>query len=641
MFTRFRPARLSRSVRFAAGLLLVGVFAFAGAHAFAQTNALQSASLQQFAAASKLPTTPLPVIIARLIRAVLGVIGIVLVILVVWAGYLYMTAGGDPQKAVRAKNIIKNAAIGLVIALSAFTITQFILSRLESALGLSGAISQSSAARYQEPLAAALNGKVIQDHYPERDALDIPRNTMIMVTFVDPIYPSSVIQNYGSNPSSTDLNADDVKIYATAAGQTTALGSAAVSVGMSADHRIFTFKPRQLLGNDAADTNYTVALLPGIENDKQTKIFGSGSPGYAWTFTVTTTVDLTPPHVVSVVPAAASEQARNVTVEITFNKAMDPMTASGFYAAGDAGKQFTDITVAAGAGAGTPVNGAFAISNGYRTVDFTADDACAQDACQDVIYCLPASQAIRVTARAASVCAAKDAACAAQNPSSPPQAVLVNGAYDGLADAAGNSLDAGENAGAGDGVADGPDKDSYVWSFTTDNAIDNRSPSLTSLAPSILHPMTAPDAPVQLAFSMPMKTDTLVDSNVSLWPDPYYATWFLARSAGYGADGKPVAAGGNVDHTEVTLEHPPFIPWDATAKNAASQDYYPVVTKDVRGINQFCYFPALGPGYDSATGATTGTCAVSPSAPYCCNGQPQASACHAPKSNTDLPDTSS
>lgn len=619
-----RSVAFSRRVRFLAGLLAVGFFLFVGAHAFAQTgSALQSASLQQFGATTKLPSTPLPVIIAQIIRAVIGVMGIVLTILIVYAGFQYMTAGGDEQKTIRAKNIIKNAGIGLLIMISAFTITQFILSSLQTSLGLGTTKGSSAVSRYQEPLASAL-GKVIQDQYPERDALDIPRNTKIMVTFVDPIKPEDIISGYATNPAATDLNFAQVKIFKTADTETAALAANKVKVSVSADKRTFVFKPVDLLGSDLKDTNYTVTFKSGIRNATGKVVLGT--PGYSWTFQVSTKVDLTPPHVQSVVPVEASEQNRNVTVELTFNEAMDPTTASGVFNAGDPTKNFTDITVTSQVlGSANipkvPVNGTFVVSNGYRTVDFTTDVECAKDACGNVVYCLPSQQNIRVVAHAATV-----------DTTSPPQALVINGGLDGLSDAAGNSLDAGQNAGAGDGKADGPGTDDYVWAFTTNNGIDNRTPALASVTPSILQPMLGPDTPVTFAFNMPMKASSLVSANIQLWPDPYYAMWFLPRSADVDKDGKPVSGTQAVDHSQANIQHPPLI-----ASADGGHDYYPVVTNDVRGNNQFCFFPAVGP----ASGSSTGACNVSPSRPYCCNGQSSVTACPAPKSKTELPDTSS
>ncbi|MEK9158386.1 MAG: hypothetical protein AAB673_00070, partial [Patescibacteria group bacterium] len=76
------------------------------------------------------------VTIAKIIRAALGLLGIVALGLVIWGGVEYMTAEGNEEQITKAKKILLNAAIGLAIILSAFAITQFVLSKLvEGTLG--------------------------------------------------------------------------------------------------------------------------------------------------------------------------------------------------------------------------------------------------------------------------------------------------------------------------------------------------------------------------------------------------------------------------------------------------------------------------------------------------------------------------
>ena len=46
---------------------------------------------------------------------------------------MYMTSGGDVERIKKAKRVMTNAIIGLVIILSSFAITEFILNKLTSA----------------------------------------------------------------------------------------------------------------------------------------------------------------------------------------------------------------------------------------------------------------------------------------------------------------------------------------------------------------------------------------------------------------------------------------------------------------------------------------------------------------------------
>lgn len=65
------------------------------------------------------------VTVSLIIRAALGMTTIVLIILNIYAGVMWMTAGGNDEKVEKAKTTLRNATIGLVIVLSAYSITVF------------------------------------------------------------------------------------------------------------------------------------------------------------------------------------------------------------------------------------------------------------------------------------------------------------------------------------------------------------------------------------------------------------------------------------------------------------------------------------------------------------------------------------
>ncbi|MFH1997302.1 MAG: MMCAP2_0565 family pilin-like conjugal transfer protein, partial [Patescibacteria group bacterium] len=70
------------------------------------------------------------VIAAKIIRVFLGFLGIIAVVLTIYAGWMYMTADGDDERINKAKAILKNAVIGLIIILMSFAIVSLILSKL-------------------------------------------------------------------------------------------------------------------------------------------------------------------------------------------------------------------------------------------------------------------------------------------------------------------------------------------------------------------------------------------------------------------------------------------------------------------------------------------------------------------------------
>ena len=78
------------------------------------------------------------VIIARVINIFLGFLGIIAVLLIIYAGFLYMTSEGRADQTDQAKQILKNATIGLVIILASFGIASWIMSLLLSSTGGAG-----------------------------------------------------------------------------------------------------------------------------------------------------------------------------------------------------------------------------------------------------------------------------------------------------------------------------------------------------------------------------------------------------------------------------------------------------------------------------------------------------------------------
>ncbi len=73
--------------------------------------------------------TDLTVVVGNVIKTVLSLVGIIFLVLTVYAGYLWMTAGGEDEQVNKAKEIIKSSIMGLFIVVSSYAITVFITSR--------------------------------------------------------------------------------------------------------------------------------------------------------------------------------------------------------------------------------------------------------------------------------------------------------------------------------------------------------------------------------------------------------------------------------------------------------------------------------------------------------------------------------
>lgn len=84
--------------------------------------------LGEAARSAGIPTSnpDLTVTIGRMLAFVLGFTGTIFFILILYAGFMWMTAGGNQENIGKAQSILKNAIIGLVIVLSAYAITRFI-----------------------------------------------------------------------------------------------------------------------------------------------------------------------------------------------------------------------------------------------------------------------------------------------------------------------------------------------------------------------------------------------------------------------------------------------------------------------------------------------------------------------------------
>lgn len=74
------------------------------------------------------------VIFFNIIQIVLGLLGIVGVIMMIYAGFLWLTAGGEEEKAKQGRTLLFQAFIGTMIVLAAYTITYFVIDQLTIAV---------------------------------------------------------------------------------------------------------------------------------------------------------------------------------------------------------------------------------------------------------------------------------------------------------------------------------------------------------------------------------------------------------------------------------------------------------------------------------------------------------------------------
>ncbi len=113
------------------GILLGLTLLFSSTPVFAinlGTDLAESARIQAgYGAANE---TTLSENIGNVIKVALSLVGTIFLALTVYAGFLWMTAAGDESQIEKAQNIIRAAVIGLVIALSAYGITNFVVNKV-------------------------------------------------------------------------------------------------------------------------------------------------------------------------------------------------------------------------------------------------------------------------------------------------------------------------------------------------------------------------------------------------------------------------------------------------------------------------------------------------------------------------------
>lgn len=81
------------------------------------------------ALAQNLQTDP-GIIIANIINIAMGFLGVVAVCIIIWAGFRWMTSGGEEKGAEAAQAMMKNGIIGLVIILASWILAHFVIAQL-------------------------------------------------------------------------------------------------------------------------------------------------------------------------------------------------------------------------------------------------------------------------------------------------------------------------------------------------------------------------------------------------------------------------------------------------------------------------------------------------------------------------------
>ena len=593
-------------------VLFFGALKGASAQSIADPNSELQQGVQIIEQPLGLPATDIRIVVARIIRAAFGLVGIVMVVLILYAGYLWMTAGGNEEQISKAKGFLKNAVIGLAIMLSAFAIVTFVM----RILGYNGNGTPIGENNIPPPYTYNLRGsgalsRVVRDHYPTRNQTDVARNTRIIITFTKPILLDGLV---GANNKLT-INDNFINIKRLVASSSVSIGSATVSAvsttvnGVSGIYTI-VIRPDELLGSDKENISYSVHIGNSIRfNDMANSnpyIFANypGSRYYEWTFTCGVNFDFAPPHVVSVMPKNNSANSpRNTIIQVKFSEAIDPtgllgnlVDKSGYF--GNLGESFylkTDGT--------TLPLGSLNLVDGYQTLEFTPSQQCDTNACGNPIFCLPCKQS-------GDNCAENTLyQIVLRSPSTTEKFVAVVGAP-GIRDTAGNSLDGNE-----DDTNDGSvfnistifsltNPDHYGWSFNLKGRIDKTTPYLELISPSLNQQFVSAQADWKAGFTKPMRVQSLYDG-ISIEEKPTPAERDNDEPIGF------VPRTAFDDSSLIKIYHEPFL-------SGRNQFYYPILTSKIEDVHFNCFYPGKGPGGGTDLGGLVGdTC--SPNGADCCN----------------------
>ncbi len=256
------------------------------------------------------------VLIVNVVRYLLTFVGIIAVSMIMYSGFLWMTSEGDAEKVGRAKKTLINSSIGLVITVSAFAIVTFVLHMMDSGTSthhLAGGGHPGVDWGY-----GAIGSCSVENVYPVPNQKDVPRNTIVVVSFKNSVQASSVCSDSNGNNvcDNEDINMENVRILHTneaddsgndCLGCDTGAGASGcpcqsqitdARVSQSADGKTFTFTFPNPIGSPSEYVSYTVYMNNGVLDEDGKGVFDNCSNDYLrWNFEVSNKLDLTPPQI--------------------------------------------------------------------------------------------------------------------------------------------------------------------------------------------------------------------------------------------------------------------------------------------------------------------------------------------------------
>lgn len=124
-------------VRVLTGAILLGLGIGLWSPLTAQAQVVDT-GLQAVGEVTSLTATDPRVIATRIINISLSLLSFILLGVILYAGFLWMTAGGDEKQVQKAKDMIRNGIIGVIIILTSWMIVTFVINKLLGAVGGNG-----------------------------------------------------------------------------------------------------------------------------------------------------------------------------------------------------------------------------------------------------------------------------------------------------------------------------------------------------------------------------------------------------------------------------------------------------------------------------------------------------------------------
>lgn len=270
------------------------------------------------------------IVVGRFIQFALGFLGILVVLLIMYAGFLWMTSGGSEEKITKAKKFLFNSIIGLIIILSSWALTIFILNRFSDVVGDGGggAVFTNPSLRFTNPGAGAIGNCAVENIYPADGQKDIPRNTSILITFQEELDLNSVCINNSGNSCACDnsgtcnkINPLVFRLFKSDLGDACTTSSCPsvntniteLIASVTTNKKTLILSPLNYLGVSSGHTNYGFKISGDLRKEGGSSMFsGCSIRNLETSFIVSDILDLEPPIIQSGKVFPAPDNQRDV-----------------------------------------------------------------------------------------------------------------------------------------------------------------------------------------------------------------------------------------------------------------------------------------------------------------------------------------